>query len=96
MRHLSSIFNSYVTTEGVPFNLISKSVTFPSNVENIYDYMFISENIPWTILSYQLYDTIDYWWVLSNLNMDSPLFAKKESNVKYIKRDVLEEILKYI
>lgn len=96
MNNLSQIFNSYETTEGVPFKLISKSVSFPIDNSDVYSYMFVSENIPWTILSYQLYNTIDYWWVLSNLNIDSPFYAKKEMNVKYINKNILEEILKYI
>lgn len=96
MKSLTSIFNNYRTSEGVPFYLLSKSVSFPSNNDDIYGYMYVAENIPWTILSYQLYDTIDYWWVLSNLNSNSPFYAKKETNVKYIDKETLENILKYI
>lgn len=96
MKNLSSIFNTYTTVEGVPFYLLSKSVSFPVDNQDIYSYIYVAENIPWTIMSYQLYGTIEYWWVLSSLNQDSPLYAKKETEVKYIEKETLETILKYI
>lgn len=92
---MKKIFNLYKTSDGVPFYLLSKSIHFPDNID-VYSYTYVSENIPWTILSYQLYDTIDYWWVLSSLNKDMPFYAKKEMTIKYISKPVLEEILRLI
>lgn len=96
MNNINSIFNQYHTTENVPFLLLSKSIAFPDNNEDIYSYVYVSENIPWTIMSYKLYGTIQYWWVLSSLNPSSPFYAKKEYNVKYIDISLLENMLKYI
>lgn len=96
MRDISNIFNVYKTKEEIPFYLLSKSVSFPTDNEDIYKYVYISENTPWTILSWQIYGTIDYWWVLCSLNKDAPFYAKKETNVKYIPYNTLEKILTYI
>lgn len=96
MQSIDKIFNYYETTEEIPFALLSKSVNFPEDNDSLYDYVYVSENIPWTIMSYHLYDTINYWWVLSSLNKDYPFYAKKGSNVKFIPKSKLEEILRYI
>jgi hypothetical protein len=52
MRDISNIFNVYKTKEEIPFYLLSKSVSFPTDNEDIYKYVYISENTPWTILSW--------------------------------------------
>ena len=92
---MKKIFNLYTKREGIPFYLLSKSVHFPEN-SDIYSFVYVDENTPWTILSWQLYGVIDYWWVLSSLNKYSPFYARKETYVKYIPKETLEEILKYI
>lgn len=93
---MDKIFNQYTTSEGIPFYLLSKSVHFPDNNEDLYTYIYVSENIPWTILSYQLYGTISHWWVLSSLNKNAPFYAKAGTTIKIISASVLEDILKYI
>lgn len=92
---MNKIFNQYYTKENIPFILLSKNIHFPDD-KKLYDKMYVSENIPWTILSYQIYKTINYWWVLSSLNKNAPFYAKKGTEVKFIRKDTLEEILKYI
>lgn len=92
---MKNIFNQYTTSEGVPFKLLNKKVYFPEN-KDIYDYVYVSENIPWTILSYQLYNSIEFWWVLSSLNQNAPFYAKKGTNIKFIPREILLDIIKYI
>lgn len=96
MRDLKDIFNEYDTSEGVPFKLLSKRVHFPEDNESLYDYVYISENTPWTVLSYKIYGDIRYWWVLSQLNKKYPFYAKKTTNVKFIPKNTLIEMLKYI
>ena len=96
MKNIRDIFNVYRTTEEVPFYLLSKSVSFPTDNQDIYEYVYVSEDIPWTVLSYNIYGTIDYWWVLSALNKESPFYAKQETNVKYIPNSILKDILRYI
>lgn len=96
MKNITNIFNQYETSEGVPFILLSRNVHFPDDNDTLYEYIYVSENIPWTIMSYHLYGTIGYWWVLSSLNKKYPFYAKKSTNVKYIPKSILEEILNHI
>jgi hypothetical protein len=93
---MKKIFNQYETSEGIPFYLLSKSIHFPENDNSLYKYVYVSENVPWTILSYQLYGTLNYWWVLSSLNKNQPFYAKKGYTIKFIDKSTLEEILSYI
>lgn len=96
MKNIADIFNEYDTSEGISFKLLSKNVHFPDTNPEIYSYVYTSENIPWTVLSFTLYDTIDYWWVLSSLNKNQPFYAKKGYTIKYIPKSILEKILSYI
>ena len=93
---MNKIFNQYRTSEGIPFYLLSKSVHFPDNNDELYSYVYIDDNTPWTILSYQLYGTINHWWVLTSLNKNAPFYAKAGTNIKIIKPSLLEDILRYI
>lgn len=93
---MKKIFNQYETSEGIPFYLLSKSIHFPEDDKSLYKYLYISENVPWTILSYQLYGTLNYWWVLSSLNKNQPFYAKKGYTIKFIDKSTLEEILSFI
>lgn len=91
------IFNEYDTSDGVPFYFLGKSITFPQDKSlEIYDYRFAEDDIAWTILSYKLYGSIDYWWVLSSLNPKMKFFAVKGNVIRYIKPSMLQTVLKYI
>lgn len=92
-----TIFNEYDTADGVPFYFLGRSITFPQdkNLE-IYDYIFVDDDIAWTIVSYKIYGTIDYWWVLSALNPKMKFFAFKGELIRYIKPDMLTTVLNYI
>lgn len=80
------------------FYNISKSVKFPDDQSlDIYDTMYIDQNIPWTVLSWKIYNTIDYWWVLNNINLNNGKFyAEKQSTIKFIKPQVIDDILTLI
>lgn len=96
MKDLKDIFNEYETSEGIQFKLLSKNIHFPEDDQTLYEYMYVSENIPWTVLSYIIYGSINYWWVLTQLNMGYPFYAKKGTTVKYIPNNIIEEIMKHI
>lgn len=92
----TNIFSIYNTAEGVPFYFLSKKINFPSDKSlPIYEYLYCDDDYPWTIVSYKLYGTIDYWWVLSALNDDMPFYAKAGETILIIKPNLLEETLKY-
>ena len=94
MNDISNIYNTYETSEGVPFYLLSKSISFPTDYTlEIYKTCYVSEDTPWTIVSWKIYGTIDYWWVLSQLNKKTPFYAKSGQTIVYIPKNTLEEIL---
>jgi hypothetical protein len=47
-------------------------------------------------MSYKLYGSIDYWWVLSSLNKKHPFYAPREKTIKIIHPNSLHHVLKYI
>lgn len=96
MKDISNIYNLYETKEGVPFYLLSKSVSFPEDSDDIYEYCYVSEDTPWTVVSWKLYDTIDYWWVVSSINKKSHFYAKRGEIIKFIPKKTLEDILNQI
>ena len=63
---------------------------------DMYKSKFISTDTPWTILSYEIYNTIDYWWVLSSINKDYPFYAPEGTDIKYIEKSLLKNILSNI
>ena len=93
----TKIFRLYNTKEGIPFLLLNKRVEFPSDKTlDIYSSILVDNNTPWTILSYKLYGTIDYWWILCSLNSSSIFYAKEGDYIYYIKPDYIEFILNSI
>lgn len=97
MTDYTGIFNSYMTSEGQPFLCINKRVVFPSDETHpIYKKYHIQDDTPWTILSYQLYNTINYWWVLCSLNHSMVFYAEKGSEILIIKPSLIEEVVSKI
>lgn len=97
MNDLTSVFNRYTTEEGVPFFLLSKSVFFPQDDSlDLYDFAYADDDMAWTVVSYKLYGSISYWWVLSSLNRDMKFYAKRGEIVRYIKPERLEQVLQYV
>jgi hypothetical protein len=90
----TEIFNKYRTKEGKLFYLLNRSVSFPEDKTlAIYDTKVITENTPWTILSYNIYDKIDFWWILCSINKSSLFYAKDGDIIYYIKPEYISLIL---
>ena len=90
----SSLFNTYFTSEGIPFTLKNRSIAFPEDITNpIYGIKYIAENTPWTILSYNIYGVIDYWWVLCSLNQSQIFYAEEGSEVRYILPEYIQDVV---
>lgn len=97
MKNYSNIFNTYQTTEGFLYHNLSKRVVFPFDESlDMYARYYVDEDVPWTILSYQLYGSIDYWWVLTSLNKDMVFYAERGNSVLVIRPDYLTDVLKRI
>jgi len=97
MKDYSSIFNKYNTEENIPFFMLNKKIEFPSDRKlYIYDTLVVSSDTPWTTLSYQIYDTIDYWWVLCLLNPSFLFYAPDGETIYFIKEEYLFDLLSFI
>lgn len=93
----SSIFNIYETTENIPFLLLNRSVIFPEDTTlELYDSTYITSDTPWTILSYKIYNKIEYWWILCSINKSSIFYAEEGSTIYFIKPQYLELVLNSI
>lgn len=94
---MNNIFNTYTTSQGIPFVNISKSVTFPQDETlGIYQTIYNDEDTPWTVMSYLIYGKIDYWWILSALNKNYPFYAPREMTIRIISPNYISKIIKYI
>lgn len=47
-------------------------------------------------MSYKLYNSINYWWVLSSLNPQYKFYAKRGEIIKIIKPESLSAVLQYV
>lgn len=93
----TNLFNLYYTSEGIPFTLKCRSIAFPEDASNpIYGIRYIAENTAWTILSYTIYGTIDYWWVLCSLNQSEIFYAEAGSEIRYVLPEYIEEVISTI
>lgn len=97
--NITDIFNRYTTSEGVPFFNLTKHVVFPEDKNlDMYKRVYVSEDTPWTVMSYKLYKTIEHWWILCALNKENKFYIPEGSTILYIDeayiKDVLGEISK--
>lgn len=90
----SKLFNLYYTTEEIPFTLKNRSIAFPEDEGNpLYGIKYIADNIPWTILSYNIYGTINYWWILCSLNQSQIFYAEEGSEIRYVLPEYIEDVV---
>ncbi len=96
-----NIFNvGLVNNDGKSFytyNLLNK-VIFPETIDsNVIDEITLTSDKPWTMLSFQLYGTIELWWVVYLLNKPDYIFkAKANTPYKFIKSDFISNVLQQI
>ena len=79
------------------YNLLNK-VIFPETLDsNVIDEITLTSDKPWTMLSFQLYSTIELWWVVYLLNKPDYIFkAKANTPYKYIKPGFMSNVLQQI
>lgn len=97
MKNYTSIFSHYKTSENIPFLLTNRRIVFPDDMTlDLYGKTYVSADTPWTILSYTLYNTIDYWWILCSLNKSFIFYAEDGKEIYYVKPEYLDLILNSI
>lgn len=93
----SNIFKKYTTIEERDFAMLTRSIVFPSDKDlQCYGKLYIDVDIAWTLISYKLYGTIEHWWILSSLNKNDIFYAKENTEITYIKKEYLNQILNSI
>lgn len=94
-----NIFKLYSNSNSQFYYNLLQSIYLPENInEDFVYYQLVSESIPWTIISFNAYKTIDLWWLicLAN-NIYNPVkFPDKGSLIKIIKPSYVNTVLNEI
>tara|TARA_R110002020_G_scaffold147195_2_gene322382 strand:- start:16122 stop:16496 length:375 start_codon:yes stop_codon:yes gene_type:complete len=79
------------------YNLLNK-VIFPESLNSEFiEEVTLTSDQPWTMLSFELYGTIQLWWVVYLLNKPDYIFkAKAGTTYKYIKSKYITSVLQQI
>ena len=79
------------------YNLLNK-VVFPETLSSEFiEEINLTSDKPWTMLSFELYGTIELWWVIYLLNKPDYIFkAKAGTAYKYIKTKYITNTLQQI
>lgn len=94
-----NIFNVYTTQKDENsfyyyYNILNKVVIPESIDENIFDTITLNRKLPWTTLSFQLYQTINLWWLLFLVNKPKNIFvAEPGIAYKYIRQEYIDQII---
>ena len=94
-----NIFKLYQTEDREYYYNLKTSITFPSDIDDLYiDTFTLDRNVPWTIISYNIYGSIFLWWCITELNkISNPVIMPKTGTViKYIKPQYIKQIVSQI
>ena len=82
------------------FYNINRTIRFsPADLDSKYFYKFrVNRIIPYTALSYNLYNTMDLWWLICVINnIDNPVeFLKPGAIIKVIKQQYVSTVVDMI
>jgi len=94
-----NIFNvNLIEDSNVYFYNILNKVIFPDDISDEFiDEITLMSDKPWTMLSFQLYSTIDLWWTVYLLNKPDYIFKAQANNAyKFIKSKYITSVLNRI
>ncbi len=76
------------------YNTLNK-IIFPEDLSgDTYEDMIVQVDTPWTTLSFNIYGTINLWWVVYLINKPKYIFlVKGGSTIRYIKPDAISSVL---
>ena len=76
------------------YNILNKVVIPDSIDQSLLGTIDLDRKLPWTTLSYKLYNTIQLWWLIVLLNKPSNIFyASAGTQYKYILQSNIDGIL---
>jgi hypothetical protein len=83
-----NVFNVYQNDNTDYFYNILAKTNFPDNIESSYykTYTIPANNMPYTLISYNLYGTILLWWLICSVNkIQNPVFTLPAgTQIKYL------------
>jgi len=94
-----NIFKLYATDANQYYYNLIQSVYLPDNISEEYIYyQLVSQKMPWTIISYNAYKTIDLWWLICLTNkVYNPIkFPEQGKLIKLIKPESVNAVLNEI
>lgn len=96
---LENLFNVYNNGSNYFYNLIG-TTNIPQDLDpSIYaTYTVATDYMPWTLISFNVYNTIDLWWLICTTNnIQNPLqFPKAGTVLKVLTPDYVSAILQQI
>lgn len=93
----SDIFNVYKQDNTTFINILKKIQLPEDKTIDLYTRYIVSQDIPWTSLSYKLYGDLTLYWLILLANNDkklNPLFAEASTELFIIKPLYVEEVIK--
>lgn len=94
-----NIFNVYRTRSGHYYYNLAKTISFPDNVSDEYfDLYELPPGTYYTTLSYNIYGTIDLWWlILIANNIRNPMAIPTGTTIlRVVKPSKVQEVLDLI
>jgi len=98
-ENLFRVYNVEDSPKNFYYYNITKGVKIdPDNIDPAYIYnITIDRDVPWTTLSYKLYNTIYLWWIIKIINPDTDLFiVKSGTELKLIRPEFIDQVLELI
>jgi hypothetical protein len=94
-----NIFKMYKDDQNKFFYNITKKITLPTNLDpSQFFYFTINKQMPWTMVSFNLYQTIELWWLICIVNnIRNPVEQPKAGTViKALKPDLVVSLIEDI
>lgn len=87
----------YTTEDNKFYHNLGASFNFDEQViKEQTDVIEVVANTPWTTLSFNLYNTIQLWWVLQLLNSDKPISHCTPGPIRAFNPDFIDEFLNIV
>jgi hypothetical protein len=62
--------------------------------QGFFDIVTLNRKLPWTTLSFQLYQTISLWWLIFIINKPKNIFlAEPGIEYKYIRQEYIDQVI---
>jgi hypothetical protein len=91
-----NIFKVYKDSNSYYFYNIMNTISFPniSDSSELYTYITVNEKMPWTVISYNAYATIDLWWLIALINgVKNPFDLPEAGTLKILKPQYVAPVI---